>query len=84
MRVQGLISSLYQLFLNDIGGRPEQLPALQHVMQRTWAHWERMDEPGRPVSVADYESAGKLSSAMSDHANEVYEDSAPGERRSAR
>ena len=64
---------LVTTILNDLGGRPEQLPALQHVMQRTWSHWERMNEPGRPVSVADYESVGKLSSAMSDHANEIYE-----------
>ena len=66
---QQLVSAI----LNDLGGRAEQLPALQHVMNRTWAQWERMDEPARPVSIADYESAGKLSNAMSDHANEIYE-----------
>jgi energy-coupling factor transporter ATP-binding protein EcfA2 len=64
---------LVSTLLNDLGGRPEQLPVLQHVMKRTWSHWEMMDEPGRPVSVADYESVGRLSSAMSDHANEIYE-----------
>ena len=64
-----LVSSV----LNDLGGRPEQLPALQHVMMRTWAHWQKLDEPGRPVGIADYEAVGKLNNAMSDHANEVYE-----------
>ena len=40
-----------------------------------------MDDPGRPVSIADYESVGKLSSAMSDHANEIFESlSARGKR----
>lgn len=65
---------LVSALLGDLGGRPEQLPSLQHVMMRTWAHWQKVDEPGRPVSLADYESAGKLSSALSDHANEFYEE----------
>jgi hypothetical protein len=65
-----LVSSV----LYDLGGRPEQLPSLQHVMMRTWAHWQKIDEPGSPVSIADYEAVGKLGNAMSDHANEVYEE----------
>ncbi len=60
--------------LNDLGGRPEQLPALQHVMSRTWAQWRKIDEPGRPVSTPDYESVGRLSSAMSEHAEAVFAD----------
>ena len=72
---------LVEVLLGDIGGRPEQLPVLQHVMMRTWAHWRKMDDPGRPVSVADYESAGKLSSAMSDHAHEIFGGVAPGGQR---
>jgi hypothetical protein len=65
---------LVSALLSDLGGRPEQLPSVQHVMMRTWALWQKLDEPGRPISLADYESVGKLSNAMSDHANEVYEE----------
>jgi hypothetical protein len=60
--------------LNDLGGRPEQLPALQHVMSRTWAKWRKIDEPGRPVGVPDYDSVGRLSCAMSEHAEAVFAD----------
>lgn len=56
---------LVTTILVDIGGRPDQLPVLQHVMNRTWDHWLEMNEPGRPVDVTDYESVGKLGSAMS-------------------
>jgi WD40 repeat protein len=65
---------LVSAILGDLGGRPDQLPALQHAMMRTWTHWQRMDEPGRPINIGDYEYAGKLKSAMSDHANQVYEE----------
>ena len=65
---------LLSAILYDLGGRPDQLPVLQHVMMRTWAQWQKMDDPGRPVSIADYESVGKLSNAMSDHANKTYEE----------
>ena len=41
---------LVSAILSDLAGRPDQLPLLQHAMMRTWAHWEKTDEPGRPVS----------------------------------
>ena len=63
---------LVSALLFDLGGRPEQLPAVQHVMMRTWDHWQMMAEPDRPVSVTDYEAAGKLSMAMENHATEIY------------
>jgi WD40 repeat protein len=63
---------LLTVILCDIGGRPDYLPVVQHVMMRTWAHWKKLDEPGRPVGIADYEAAGKLSNALSDHSNESY------------
>jgi WD40 repeat protein len=64
---------LISAVLFDLGGRPEQLPVLQHAMMRTWAHWQKMEEPGQPVSVTDYESAGKLGASLSSHAEEIYE-----------
>jgi energy-coupling factor transporter ATP-binding protein EcfA2 len=66
--------SLLSAILCDLGERPGQLPVLQHAMMRTWAQWQKMDDPERPISMADYDSAGKLSGAMSDHANEAYEE----------
>ena len=64
---------LVSTLLFDLGGRPEQLPALQHVLMRTWSQWKKMDESGRPVDSMDYDAVGKLHSALCDHADEIYE-----------
>ncbi len=60
--------------LNDIKDRSDYLPVLQHTMMRTWSHWQELDEPDRPVSKADYDSAGTINYAISQHAEEVYEE----------
>lgn len=64
-----LVSSL----LFDLGGRPEQLPAVQHAMMRTFEHWQKMDDPGRPVGTSDYDAVGNLNMAMEKHAEETFE-----------
>ncbi|MBK7712743.1 MAG: hypothetical protein IPJ37_18630 [Bacteroidales bacterium] len=64
-----LVASL----LFDLGGRPEQLPAVQHAMMRTFEHWQKMDDPGRPVSTSDYDAVGNLNMAMEKHAEETFE-----------
>ena len=65
---------LVDTLLEDIGDRTDQLPVLQHALMRTWTHWQELDDPGRPLSYSDYDSVGKMSDAMSRHANEAYED----------
>jgi WD40 repeat protein len=60
--------------LEDIGDRTDQLPVLQHALMRTWSHWQELDDPDRPVGYSDYDSVGKMSDAMSRHANEAYEE----------
>jgi WD40 repeat protein len=66
----GLVDTL----LKEIGNRADQLPVLQHAMMRTYAHWLKTNDRERPVSKADYESAGTMRNAMSLHANEAYEE----------
>ncbi len=68
---------LVATLLFDLGGRPEQLPVLQHVMRRTWTQWKKMDDPGRLVGIADYEAVGRLGDAMAAHANQIYEGLGP-------
>ncbi|MBG0858285.1 MAG: hypothetical protein IQL11_02195 [Bacteroidales bacterium] len=63
--------------LNDLGDRTDQLPVLQHTMMRTYSHWLETAEPGRPVSIADYNAAGTISGAMSRHANEAFDELDP-------
>jgi WD40 repeat protein len=65
---------LVDTLLHDIGDQTDQLPVLQHALMRTWAHWQELDEPDRPISYTDYDSVGTMSDAMSRHANEAYEE----------
>ncbi len=68
---------LMERLLKEIGDRTDQLPVLQHAMMRTYAHWLKSNDRERPVSNADYESAGTMRNAMSLHANEAYEELNP-------
>lgn len=65
---------LLQHILNSIENKSDQLPVLQHAMMRTWDFWARYNEPGSPIKMRDYESAGKMENALSRHANEAFEE----------
>jgi hypothetical protein len=65
---------LLQHILNTIENKTDQLPVLQHAMMRTWEYWARYNEPGTPIKMRDYETAGKMENALSMHANEAYEE----------
>ncbi len=68
----GMISPhLVQQLLNDIGERPDQLPILQHALMRTWESW-MMSGRTDAIDIRDYENVGKLEKALSEHANEAY------------
>lgn len=64
---------LVELLLTDLNRRTAQLAVLQHAMMRTWSQWQKLDEPEKPVSRADYELAGTLNNSISLHAEEIYE-----------
>ncbi|MGD8725646.1 MAG: AAA family ATPase, partial [Desulfobacterales bacterium] len=75
--------------LNDMGSSPDQLPLMQHLLMRIWTHKQREtstrfqhDGPsvemqakadGFRFTLADYEAAGGLAKALSNHADEVFE-----------
>ncbi len=65
---------LVQLLLNEVGDNPDQLPILQHALMRTWEYWMQFDDPGKPITISDYEAVGKMSRALSEHANEAYDE----------
>jgi WD40 repeat protein len=65
---------LVDRLLDEIGGRTDQLPVLQHTLMRTYAHWLKIGDAKRPVGTEDYESVGTMRNAMSLHANEAYEE----------
>lgn len=66
---------LVQQLLNDLGDNPDQLPILQHALMRTWSYWAKFrDYDGEPVDLKHYEAIGTMSEALSQHANEAYDE----------
>jgi hypothetical protein len=58
--------------LNDGGDDPDQLPALQHALMRTWNYWARNNQDGGPIDLDHYAAVGGISEALSRHAEEAY------------
>lgn len=71
---------LVKKLLNDIGDNQDQLPILQHALMRTWDYWVANREPGEPMDLRHYNAVGKISQALSLHANEAYEELTPPEK----
>ncbi len=82
---------LLQRLLNDLGQQADQLPCLQHALMRTWDVWaqRRKDEVGRmkdetapsSLDMDDYQRVGRMSQALSLHADEIYESLASDRQR---
>ncbi len=66
--------NLIQQLLNDVGDNPDQLPILQHALMRTWDHWLAQKDPERPLMITDFDAIGRMEKALSEHANEAYEE----------
>ena len=64
---------LVQRLLNDVGDDPDQLPVLQHALSRMWESWSRKGAFDRPIEIADFEATGGLATALSNHADEIYD-----------
>jgi len=60
--------------LNDLGDNHDQLPLLQHALMRTWDHWVAYSPSGEGMDVTDYEAIGTLQGALSQHAEEAYQE----------
>lgn len=65
---------LVQRLLNDIGDKQDQLPILQHALMRTWDYWIRFSSKQDPADTTHYEAVGAMEKALSDHANEAYDE----------
>lgn len=66
---------LVQQLLNDLGDNPDQLPILQHALMRTWSFWSMYrDYEDEPVDLKHYEAIGTMAEALSQHANEAYDE----------
>lgn len=65
---------LVKRLLSDVGDNQDQLPILQHAMMRTWDYWLSNREPGEPMDIRHYNAIGRISQALSLHANEAFEE----------
>jgi formylglycine-generating enzyme required for sulfatase activity len=86
----GATSQLVEQLLNDSGtetddvtddsgyrGRaPDPLPVLQHALMRTYAHWLSLprDQAGDRMDLRHYQAAGRMESALDQHAEAMYRD----------
>lgn len=71
----GISPRLTQQLLNDLGDNPDQLPILQHALMRTWSYWTQYkDYDEEPVDLKHYEAIGTMSEALSQHANEAFDE----------
>jgi WD40 repeat protein/tetratricopeptide (TPR) repeat protein len=63
---------LLQRLLNDLGQQADQLPCLQHALMRTWSVWSERGDKGA-LDLDDYHRIGRMSEALSLHADEIYQ-----------
>jgi len=67
-------TQLVQQLLNEVGDNPDQLPILQHALMRTWDYWMEHSDREKPINITDYEAIGRMEMALSEHANEAYDE----------
>lgn len=65
-----ITTALLDRMLNDLDGRSDQLPVLQHALLRLW---ERRSDTN-PIDMSEYEAVGTLSNCLSAHAEAVFEE----------
>src|SRR6516225_4173401 len=63
---------LLQRLLNDLGQQTDQLPCLQHALMRTWNVWAAKGDQDA-LDLDDYQRVGKMTHALSLHADEIYD-----------
>ena len=72
-----ITSRLVKKLLNDIGDNQDQLPILQHALMRTWNFWAENKGDDESLDIRHYNAIGKISHALSQHADEAYEELSP-------
>jgi len=65
---------LVNKLLQEIGDNQDQLPIMQHALMRTWEYWVENREQGEEIDLRHYNAIGKISDALSLHADEAYDE----------
>jgi hypothetical protein len=76
---RSITSSLLDRMLNDLDGRTDQLPVLQHALMRMW----QRRVTGGVLEVSAYEAVGTLSDCLSNHAEEIISELTDSEKKAA-
>ena len=71
---------LVKKLLQDMGRDQDQLPILQHALLRTWDYWVLNRDAGEPMDLRHYKAIGSITSALSLHANEIFEELTPQQK----
>lgn len=58
--------------LNKVGDDSVQLPVMQHALMRIWNYWEENRFGNEPLSLEHYRAVGGMETALSVHANEIF------------
>lgn len=64
--------SLLDTVINDLSGQTDKLPVLQHALYRTWNAWHETGD--EKIDLAHYDTVGRLTNALSIHADEALQD----------
>ena len=77
----GKISNrLTKRLLADLEDASDALPILQHALMRTWDYWTQNREEGEPMDIRHYNAIGRIDQALSQHANEAYDELIPRDK----
>ncbi|MDZ4287817.1 MAG: hypothetical protein U0984_07655, partial [Prosthecobacter sp.] len=63
---------LLDRLLDDMGDKPDQLPVLQHALQRTWDVWWQRTGGEGDVALEDYRTVGGMAGAINEHAGKAF------------
>lgn len=68
-----ITNELVDRLVSDLGDQADQLPVMQHALMRAWNYWSNNKIGDQPLDINHYEEIGTISSALSIHAEEIYE-----------
>ena len=71
----GMISPrLIKRLMEEIGDNQDQLPLMQHALMRTWDYWVENRDENEALDIRHYNAIGQISGALSQHADEIYDE----------
>ncbi len=67
-------NELVDRLIDDLGDKSDQLPVMQHALMRAYDYWRINKVGDQPLDIQHYEAVGTIASALSLHAEEIFND----------